>query len=174
MTSNSEIDNRSPLESSEIEITIPEPGSQEMPLPELSSGTGKRHYSKRGFLSRKDENAIINGIRKFKPLYIIARELGVCRQTLYRYLREKMDIDYKDMKESMIDVAENRLFKNILDGNQNAIQFFLDRQGRHRGYGEKQQLDRNDVPVINIGKIEISKQDNRSIGDTVEAEIKNV
>lgn len=81
------------------------------------------------------------------------------RGTLYKYVREVMNLEYKDMREAMLDVAESRLLKNVLDGNQNAIEFLLDRQGKSRGYGEKQQLDRQDVPTINIGRIEIKPQD---------------
>ena len=106
-------------------------------------------------IEKKDEKIILKGLREFRPLYMIARDIGVSRNTLYRYLREEMNVDYKDAREAMLDVAESRLLKNVLDGNQNAIEFLLDRQGKSRGYGEKQQLDRQDVPTINIGRIEI-------------------
>ena len=144
----------SPLESEQMEMAIPDVDGNGVALPDVR--TGKRPY---GRIEKKDERKIIEGIRAFKPLYIIAKELGVNRHTLYRYLREKMDVCYRDMRESMIDVAENRLFRNIIDGNQNAIQYFLDKQGKSRGYGEQKQNDRNDIPIINIGKIEVSNGD---------------
>lgn len=137
-------------------------------LPAVKSIRPHKEYGK---LDKKDHKAILDGIRQFKPLYIIAQELGVCRQTLYTYLREKMDVNYRDMKESMLDVAENRLFRNVVDGNQNAIEYFLDRQGRSRGYGQQQQLDRQDVPVINIGKIEVTNGDAKPEEKPVEAEV---
>jgi hypothetical protein len=122
-------------------------------------------------LGRKDESYILKRMKQFAPLYIIAQELGVCRQTLYSYLRDKMNLSYKDMRESMIDVAEGKLFKNIIDGNQSAIEYFLDRQAKHRGYGVKEVRDREDVPVINIGKIEIAPPtDAQPQPVTVEAE----
>lgn len=133
-------------------ITIDVPETVEEAKQALASVPKKKY----GHIDKKDEKTIIKGLREFKPLYVIAQELGVCRQTLYAYIRDKMDTSYKDMREAMIDVAEAKLFKNIIDGNQNAIQFFLDRQAKNRGYGEKQMLDRNDVPVINIGRIEIA------------------
>jgi len=110
-------------------------------------------------IEKKDEKIILKGLREFRPLYMIARDIGVSRNTLYKYLREEMNVDYKDAREAMLDVAESRLLKNVLDGNQNAIEFLLDRQGKSRGYGEKQQLDRQDVPTINIGRIEIKPQE---------------
>lgn len=111
-------------------------------------------------IEKKDEKIILKGLREFRPLYLIAKDLGVCRNTLYKYLREEMNTEYKDAREAMIDIAESKLLKNVIDGNQNAIEFLLDRQGKSRGYGEKQQLDRQDVPTINIGRIEIKPQDN--------------
>ena len=110
-------------------------------------------------IEKKDEKIILKGLREFRPLYMIARDIGVSRNTLSKYLREEMNVDYKDAREAMLDVAESRLLKNVIDGNQNAIEFLLDRQGKSRGYGEKQQLDRQDVPTINIGRIEIKPKE---------------
>lgn len=155
------------MEQESPEINIEEVSNN---LPEVSVKTVRPH-KEYGKIDRKDHKTILEGIRQFKPLYIIAQELGVCRQTLYTYLREKMDINYRDMKESMLDVAENRLFRNVVDGNQNAIEYFLDRQGRSRGYGQQQQLDRQDVPVINIGKIELAQGDAKHEPEAVEAEV---
>ena len=110
-------------------------------------------------IEKKDEKIILKGMKEFRPLYLIARDIGVSRGNLYKYVREVMNLEYKDMREAMLDVAESRLLKNVIDGNQNAIEFLLDRQGKSRGYGEKQQLDRQDVPTINIGRIEIKPQE---------------
>lgn len=135
--------------------------------PTIASKRSYRH------LGKKDEPHILKGLKAFKPLYIIANELGVDRHTLYHYLRDNMDISYKNMRESMIDVAESKLLKNVVDGNQNAIEFLLDRLGKNRGYGIKEIADRNDVPIINIGKIEMKQDDGNSQvkEQTIEAEI---
>ena len=127
----------------------------------ISVPTSVEQQQKRSWkrIEKKDEKIILKGLREFRPLYLIAKDIGVSRNTLYKYLREEMNVDYKDAREAMLDVAESRLLKNVLDGNQNAIEFLLDRQGKSRGYGEKQQLDRQDVPTINIGRIEIKPQE---------------
>lgn len=145
-----------------VSINVPDP-TQPQQAPQ------KRSWKR---IEKKDEKMILKGLREFKPLYLIAQDIGVCRATLYTYLREEMNISYKDMRESMLDIAESRLLKNILDGNQNAIQFFLDRQGKGRGYGEKQQLDRQDVPTINIGKIEVNGTESplRTVKEVVEVQ----
>ena len=145
-----------------VSINVPDPT---LTKPQIQKRSWKR-------IEKKDEKMILKGLREFKPLYLIAQDIGVCRATLYTYLREEMNISYKDMRESMLDIAESRLLKNILDGNQNAIQFFLDRQGKGRGYGEKQQLDRQDVPTINIGKIDVNGTESplRTVKEVVEVQ----
>lgn len=132
-----------------------------IPVPSTASTSSVEPAQKRSWrrIEKRDEKMILKGMREFRPLYLIAKDLGVCRANLYSYIRDKMNVDYKDMREAMLDVAESKLMQNIVDGNQNAIQFFLDRQGKNRGYGEKQQLDRNDVPTINIGTIKIENKE---------------
>ena len=127
----------------------------------VSVPTSVEPHQKRSWkrIEKKDEKIILKGMKEFRPLYLIARDIGVSRGNLYKYVREVMNLEYKDMREAMLDVAESRLLKNVIDGNQNAIEFLLDRQGKSRGYGEKQQLDRQDVPTINIGRIEIKPQE---------------
>jgi hypothetical protein len=141
-------------------ITVDVPSTVEEATSSMVVSKKRKKYN---HLGKKDEKYILKRMREFAPMYLIAKELDVCRHTLSSYIRDEMDMDYKDVKEAMIDVAESKLFKNIIDGNQNAIQFFLDRQAKSRGYGEKQLLDRTDVPVINIGKIEIKESDTKEI-----------
>lgn len=125
-----------------------------VPVPDAPPTKEKRPWH---HVEKKHEKIILKGLKEFRPMYLIAQDIGVSRYTLYKYVRENMDINYKDFRESMLDIAENKLMANIIDGNQNAIQFFLDRQGKNRGYGERPQLDRQDVPTINIGTIQIQK-----------------
>lgn len=141
-------------------ITVDIPSTVEETTSSMVVSKKRKQYK---HLGKKDEKYILKRMREFAPMYLIAKELDVCRHTLSSYIRDEMDMDYKDVRESMIDVAESKLFKNIIDGNQNAIEFFLDRQAKARGYGEKQLLDRTDVPVINIGKIEIKEGDTKEI-----------
>lgn len=122
-------------------------------------------------MGRKDEAHILKGIMALKPIYLIAEELGVNRHTLYNYIRNNMDQSFRDKREKMLDIAEAKLMKNVMDGNQNAIEFTLDRLGKNRGYGIKEIGDRNDVPIINIGKIEIKKPEDAPAPEVVDAEV---
>lgn len=110
-------------------------------------------------LTEADNEFIEKEIRAFRPMYIIAKELGCDRRTLSTYVKKNMPDVIKDMREAMLDVAEAKLLQNINSGNENAIEYFLDKQGRDRGYGEKLAIPQNAVPVINIGRIDVRKEE---------------
>lgn len=72
-----------------------------------------------------------------------AAALDVSRSALMRWyrttprLKEEMD----NAKESLLDIAESKLFQAISEGNVTATIFFLKCQGKQRGYIEKQQTE---------------------------------
>lgn len=131
-----------------------------LPARKVKTGADRKKHV---FLEKRHEKLIIKRLKALVPLYKIANELDVTRQTLYNYIRAHMDEVYRDIRESMVDIAERSLMKNVKDGNQNAIEFLLNNQGRERGYGEQHQKDRMDVPIINFGRIEINKAPDNSI-----------
>ena len=47
--------------------------------------------------------------------------------------------------ESTLDIAETELIKLIKAGDQRSIFFYLERKGRHRGYGKKYDLNYNNM-----------------------------
>ena len=49
----------------------------------------------------------------------------------------------EEVKETALDIAEDKLMGLIRDGNLGAICFFLKCQGKHRGYVERQKIDAN-------------------------------
>ena len=59
----------------------------------------------------------------------------------------------------MLDIAEAKLLQNINSGNENSIEYFLDRQGKDRGYGNQVSIPQSAVPVINIGRIDVHKEE---------------
>ena len=99
-----------------------------------------------------------------KNLGIVSKaveEVGICRDTHYRWLKE--DADYlsavKDVTERSIDFVETQLY-NLIAGskrqvvtnqgnivevrdapNPTAIIFYLKTKGKHRGYIEKQEIE---------------------------------
>lgn len=74
---------------------------------------------------------------------VAARGLGCTDQTVRNYI-ERYAICKQavlDARESMIDIAEGRLYQNINEGDNTAIIFFLKTQAKHRGYIERVQQE---------------------------------
>ena len=70
---------------------------------------------------------------------VAARNLGCADNTVRNYMERyavcKQAVT--DARESMIDIAEGRLYQNINSGDNTAIIFFLKTQAKHRGYIER-------------------------------------
>ena len=70
---------------------------------------------------------------------VAARNLGCADNTVRNYMERyavcKQAVT--DARESMIDIAEGRLYQNINSGDNTAIIFFLKTQAKHRGYVER-------------------------------------
>ena len=68
---------------------------------------------------------------------------NIDRQTYYNW-REKdkeFDAELKHVEEGLIDFAETQLVKNIKDGKETSLIFFLKCKGKKRGYIEKQEIE---------------------------------
>lgn len=74
-----------------------------------------------------------------------ARDLGIARSTIFRYVSRyptiKQAVD--DLRDENIDFAEHQLMKAIKNGSIPAIMFFLKTVGRNRGYVERQEVEGN-------------------------------
>jgi len=68
-------------------------------------------------------------------------KFGICRMTYYRWLEdERFAQAIKDIKDERIDYAESKLMINISKEKESSIFYFLNNQGRHRGYGDKLEI----------------------------------
>ena len=70
---------------------------------------------------------------------VAARNLGCADRTVRNYMERYAVCKQAvmDARESMIDIAEGRLYQNINNGDNTAIIFFLKTQAKHRGYVER-------------------------------------
>ena len=70
---------------------------------------------------------------------VAARNLSCSDQTVRNYMERYAVCKQAvmDARESMIDIAEGRLYQNINSGDNTAIIFFLKTQAKHRGYIER-------------------------------------
>lgn len=72
-----------------------------------------------------------------------AQKLKVERATLYNWIKAEPELQaaLESIKESMIDMTEGALFRQIQEGNTTAMLFYLKTQGKKRGYIEKSETD---------------------------------
>lgn len=83
------------------------------------------------------------------------KHININRATYYDWYNN--DNDFKqsidNLKEGLIDYAESQLMRNISNGDNSSIMFFLKCQGKSRGYVEKVQTElstsKSDPVVIN-------------------------
>ncbi len=88
-------------------------------------------------------NQMIEALReKHGNLSAAARFLGCSRNTISRYidLYPTVKAVADEERETLIDFAENQLFKQVQDGNITAIIFTLKTIGKSRGYVERQEV----------------------------------
>ena len=73
----------------------------------------------------------------------IAKRLDCTRANVYKLIKKYPTVRQalEDERESMKDVAETQLFKNIEDGKEVSLIFYLKTQAKDRGYIEKQQIE---------------------------------
>ena len=88
----------------------------------------------------------------------IAQNLDADRSTVSKYLlrHPEMMQFVEQEREKMIDLAENKLFKKINNGEWLPTQFFLKTKGKDRGYVEKHEVEHsgeidNKLEVIFVG-----------------------
>ena len=73
-------------------------------------------------------------------IYHACKKAGnISRSTYYRYMREDEEFAkaVEDIKEAQIDYVEGQLIKNISDGKETSIIFYLKSKAKKRGYAEK-------------------------------------
>jgi hypothetical protein len=83
------------------------------------------------------------------------KEVGISRNTFYVYY--KNDPEFKaavdDINEVTLDFVENQLLKNIKNGDNQAIMFFMKYKARKRGYTEQINIDGNLNHTIQVIKL---------------------
>ena len=91
------------------------------------------------------------------------KEVGVSRETFYRYYRE--DEDFKkvvdDINEITLDFAENQLLSKIKEGSERSILFYMKYRGRKRGYTDSLDITSDGKSITEIRLIEIKKSDEK-------------
>jgi hypothetical protein len=68
--------------------------------------------------------------------------LGVERGSVYKRVSENVCLQelLESVREGLKDTIEDKLIANALDGNEKAIEFFLERKAKDRGYGDYKEI----------------------------------
>jgi len=95
---------------------------------------------------RLSDSQIIEALKEHRGIIkYAAKALGVPRSTIYRRIQksQKLKEAFNEAREDLIDEVENALiWKAILEGDITAIIFLLKTIGKHRGYGEKREMEK--------------------------------
>jgi AcrR family transcriptional regulator len=95
------------------------------------------------------------------------REVGVSRETFYRYYRE--DEEFKkavdDINEVTLDFAENQLLKKIKEGSERSILFYMKYKARKRGYTDSLDITSDGKSITEIKLIHIKNKEDLNEDD---------
>jgi hypothetical protein len=86
----------------------------------------------------------------------IAEKCGCDWHTADKFIKEHDELIelLRCETEAVLDVGEMGLFNAVESNDPWAIQFLLSRKGKHRGYGEKVEVDnKNPAPVIFVNDV---------------------
>lgn len=76
---------------------------------------------------------------------VAARIAGCSPDTIRAYMRkvEACRVAFTDAQDAMGDIAEGALYRAITNSDPWAVQFYLKTKQRHRGYGDRAEVDLN-------------------------------
>jgi len=113
---------------------------------------GNRNTGKRKFTVDQMKQSL----EKAGTLSGAANALNCSRETVRKYCEEYPELDnaIEVARDKLLDMAENRLWKNVETGHPSSIFFTLKTLGKNRGFVERTETTGRDgrdiVPVLNI------------------------
>lgn len=118
--------------------------------------------------TRLRKGEVAEALRQAANLKTRAAEiLGVDRKTLYTYLQKHPDLEAigDEIQETMLDVAESKMYTMINGGDKTMIIFYLKTKGRQRGYVERREIEGeittkfDKPPVFQLMPVERTEED---------------
>ena len=115
-------------------------GTDEQPRTELQKTTLRKR-------------AMIEALEKTMGVVSHACKIvGLDRGIHYDWYKD--DSEYKrqvdSVKDIVLDFAESALFKQIKEGNPTSTMYYLNNQGKSRGYNVKDENDKDDAPKFTV------------------------
>ncbi len=89
------------------------------------------------------------------------KQIGITRQTFYRWCKNDKQFNeaVNEVPETNLDFAESALLKNIKEGKETSLIFFLKTKGKSRGYVERTEHDVTVNPFLELMKTATSDKD---------------
>lgn len=89
------------------------------------------------------------------------KSVGISRETFYRWQREDNDFRSKveETNEANIDFAEATLLRNIREGKETSLIFYLKTKGKKRGYIESVENNVTINPFLDLMKAATSEDE---------------
>lgn len=83
---------------------------------------------------------------------VASESININRATYYLWRRTDSEFNRKcqEAEESLMDYAETKLIKNIQDGKEASLIFYLKTKGKKRGYVEKTEVEHTGNVFINL------------------------
>lgn len=112
-----------------------------------------------------EDAVIVNGLMASLPLYMIAAKLNCSRNLLSKHIKESKLLSevWVDAQESFIDNVEWQAKRLIDSGNAAMIMFALERKGKDRGWGQKDEhggeIDDSRIIIGEIPESEVEAAD---------------
>lgn len=96
-------------------------------------------------MGHNKKEKLLQALRETQGLiYHACKKAGnISRSTYYRYMKEDPEFAkaVEDIKEAQIDYVEGELIKNIAQGKETSIIFYLKSKAKKRGYTDKSEVD---------------------------------
>lgn len=88
------------------------------------------------------------------------KEVGISRDSYYDYYNDDPEFRRKvdDINEIAIDFTESQLFKQIKNGSERSILFFMKYKGRKRGYTDSVDITSGGKTITEIKLIQVKNR----------------
>lgn len=103
-----------------------------------------------------DKDTVLEAIKDSGGIMsTIARRLGVTWHTADSWVKQYDETKQalQDERETILDLAESTLFRNIKDGNSQDAKWLLSTMGKNRGYSERHEITGADSGPIDVNAI---------------------
>jgi hypothetical protein len=97
-------------------------------------------------MNKPTAQQLIDAIKKSKGnVSAVARAYDVSRTTVYAWMNSYSTVlqALEDERETMVDIAESALYKNVVNGDNSAIFYVLNNSpaAKRRGWGPRQEIE---------------------------------